>query len=212
MRVRPPCLRPTHPTPAAPAAGSGRAPCHPTPPRPASARAAATLTSLRALRVLASLAAMPLAGCSFFAASQVHRGQSVSAEQLRELIPGTSTRADATSLLGSPTARAAFDDNTWIYISQITRSRVARVPGIDQQAVLVLSFNQAGTLQSVRRLTKDDAKSIAMVARTTPTPGSDSTFMQQLLGNVGRFSPGGLGGLGGAGGGSSLGQSGGQAP
>ena len=178
------------------------------PPHPATARPAA---ALRGLRLMAALAAAPLAGCSFFAASNVQRGQQVGADQLRELIPGTSTRADATSLLGSPTARAAFDDNTWIYISQVTRSRVARVPGIDQQNVLVLSFNQAGTLQSVRHLTKQDAKSIAMVARATPTPGSDSTFMQQLLGNVGRFTPGGLGGLGGSGG-SSLGQSGGQAP
>lgn len=196
MRVRPPCPRPPHPAA----------------PSPATARPAAALRGLRALRLLAALAAAPLAGCSFFAASDVQRGQQVGADQLRELIPGTSTRADASSLLGSPTARAAFDDNTWIYISQITRSRVARVPGIDQQNVLVLSFNQAGTLQSVKHLTKQDAKSVAMVARATATPGSDSTFMQQLLGNIGRFTPGGLSGLGGGGGGSSLGQSGGQAP
>ena len=186
-------------------------PSSPRPPHPAAPRPAAALRDLRALRLLVALAAAPLAGCSFFAASNVQRGQQVGADQLRELIPGTSTRADASSLLGSPTARAAFDDNTWIYISQITRSRVARVPGIDQQNVLVLSFNQAGTLQSVKHLTKQDAKSVAMVARATATPGSDSTFMQQLLGNIGRFTPGGLGGLGG-GGGSSLGQSGGQAP
>jgi outer membrane protein assembly factor BamE (lipoprotein component of BamABCDE complex) len=196
MRVHPPSPRPPHPA---------------APPL-ATARPAAALRGLRALRLLAALAAAPLAGCSFFAASDVQRGQQVGADQLRELIPGTSTRADASSLLGSPTARAAFDDNTWIYISQITRSRVARVPGIDQQNVLVLSFNQAGTLQSVKHLTKQDAKSIDMVARATATPGSDSTFMQQLLGNIGHFTPGGLGGLGGGGGGSSLGQSGGQAP
>lgn len=206
MRVHPTSFRSQHPALPHPA------PPRPASPHPASPRLVAARPGLRALRLLAALAAAPLAGCSFFAASDVQRGQTVSADQLRELIPGTSTRADATSLLGSPTARAAFDDNTWIYISQITRSRVARVPGINRQNVLVLSFNQAGTLQSVRHLTKDDAKSVAMVARATPTPGSDSSFMQQLLGNVGRFTPGGLGGLGGSGGGSSLGQSGGQPP
>ena len=159
----------------------------------------------RALCLLAALALAPLAGCALFAPSQTLRGQRIGADQLRELIPGTSTRADATSLLGSPTARAAFDDNTWIYISQTTESRVARVPGIDRQDVLVLAFNQAGTLQSVKKLSKSDAKSIAMVARTTPSPGSEASFVQQLLGNVGRFTPGGLGNLGS--GGSSLGQS-----
>ncbi len=151
----------------------------------------------RALCLLLALAATPLAGCSLFASSNTQRGQLMGAEQMRELIPGTSTRADATSLLGSPTARAAFDDNTWIYISQVTQSRVARVPGVDQQNVLVLTFNQAGTLQSVKHLTKDDSRTVAMVARTTPSPGSEASFVQQLLGNVGRFTPGGLGNLGG---------------
>ena len=159
----------------------------------------------RALGLLAALAAAPLAGCSLFAPPTTLRGQLATPEQLRELIPGTSTRADATSLLGSPTARAAFDDNTWLYISQTTESRVARVPGVDKQDVLVLAFNQAGTLQSVKRLSKSDAKSVAMVARTTPSPGSEASFVQQLLGNVGRFTPGGLGNLGGNNG-SSLGQ------
>lgn len=162
-------------------------------------------THTRAFALIAALAAAPLAGCSLFAPTSTQRGQLVGAEQVRELIPGTSTRADASSLLGSPTARATFDDNTWIYISQTTQSRVARVPGIARQDVLVLAFNQAGTLQSVKRLTKADARPIAMVARTTPSPGSDASFVQQLLGNVGRFTPGGLGNLGGNNG-SSLGQ------
>ncbi|MGI4976007.1 MAG: outer membrane protein assembly factor BamE [Janthinobacterium lividum] len=158
-----------------------------------------------AIALAAALSAAPLAGCALFAPSVTPRGQRLAAEQLRELIPGTSTRADATSLLGSPTARAAFDDNTWIYISQTTASRVARVPGIEKQDVLVLAFNQAGTLQSVKHLTRKDARPIAMVARTTPSPGSEASFVQQLLGNVGRFTPGGLGNLGGNNG-SSLGQ------
>jgi hypothetical protein len=32
---------------------------------------------------------------------------------------------------------------------------------------------------------------VDIASRTTPTPGNDTNFLQQLLGNVGRFSPGG---------------------
>ena len=145
-------------------------------------------------RALALLAVLPpLAGCSLFTALPVTRGDTVTADQLHELIPGTSTRADATSLLGSPTAHATFDDNTWIYIGQRTRARVGQVPGIDNQDVVVLTFDQAGTLRDVRHLTKRDGVPVDMVARATPSPGSEASFLQQLLGNIGRYSPGGLG-------------------
>ncbi len=165
------------------------------------ARPAPNLTPLRIAPVLRlAPLLLALASCSFFDARDVSRGQKITAEQLRELIPGTSTRADAASLLGSPTARAAFDDNTWIYISQQTRTRVARLPGVDQQDVVTLTFNQAGTLKSVRTLTRDDAKSVAMQSGATPSPGSEASFLGELLGNVGRFTPGGLGALGGGGG------------
>ena len=142
---------------------------------------------------LALALAVTLGGCGFFAAQPVTRGDNVTADQLRELVPGTSTRADATSLLGSPTAHATFDDNTWIYIGQRTRSRVGRLPGVDAQDVVALTFDGGGTLRDVKHLTKRDGIPVDMVARTTPSPGSEASFLQQLLGNIGRYSPGGLG-------------------
>ena len=62
-------------------------------------------------------------------------------------MPGTSSRADVTSLLGSPTAKATFDDNTWIYISEVTQPRVGRIQGINSQKVVTLVFSDAGVLE-----------------------------------------------------------------
>jgi len=124
------------------------------------------------------------------------RGSLVDQDALRELIPGTSSRADVTALIGSPTARATFDDNTWIYITQITSTRIGRTPGVTMQQVLVLKFDPRGTLTSIRKLDKEDAKQVAMAPGATPSPGSEASFMQQLLGNVGRFTPAGLPGSG----------------
>ncbi|WP_158744635.1 outer membrane protein assembly factor BamE [Acidisphaera sp. L21] len=136
------------------------------------------------------LAASLLGACSVLEAPPQVRGNKVDADQLKELIPGTATRADVTSLLGSPTAKATFDDNTWIYISEVTQPRVGRVQGINSQDVVTAVFDDRGVLQSLTHKTKDDAKSVSVVARATPSPGSDSTFMQQLLGNVGKFTAG----------------------
>jgi len=144
------------------------------------------------------LLALLLIACSVVEAPRQLRGNRVDSDQLKELVPGTSTRADATSLLGSPTAKATFDDNTWIYIGETTRTRVARTPGILQQDVVVLSFDAGGVLRGVKKLNQDDGMDVAVVSRATPSPGSEASFMQQLLGNVGKFSTGGVPGGSGA--------------
>ena len=143
--------------------------------------------------------AAALGGCHvlhLWDATHMRRGALIDAESLKDLTPGVSTRADATSVLGTPTARATFDDNTWIYVTQITSTRIGRTPGVTMQQVLVLKFDPRGTLTTIRRLDKDDAKQIAMAPGATPSPGSEASFMQQLLGNVGRFTPAGLPGSG----------------
>lgn len=143
------------------------------------------------MRLLPALFLLGLSACSAIDAPHQLRGNRVDADLIKELVPGTSTRADATSLLGSPSARGSFDDNTWIYISETTRTRVGRLPGVTAQEVTMLTFDQAGVLRDVKHLNQDDGRDVSVVSRATPSPGSEASFMQQLLGNVGKFSTGG---------------------
>ena len=55
------------------------------------------------------------------------------------------------------------------------------------QNVVVLSFNDQGVLQDVKRLNQDDSVPVSIVARSTPSPGTEASFFQQLFGNIGRF-------------------------
>jgi outer membrane protein assembly factor BamE (lipoprotein component of BamABCDE complex) len=146
-----------------------------------------------------------LSSCAWLLPPPQVRGNKVDADQLQELVPGTSTKADVTAVIGSPTARATFDDNTWLYISELTRQRIGRTLGELNQNVVVLNFDDKGVLTTVRKVDKEAALPVSMVARTTPSPGTEASFMQQLLGNIGRFNPvpgatGGANTLSGAGG------------
>ena len=132
---------------------------------------------------------LALPACSVVGPQRTVRGNKIDNDQLAELVVGTSLRADAASLLGTPTARAAFDDNTWIYIHELTEPRIARTPGVLEQDVVVLSFDNAGVLRGVKRLNQDAGQPVQVVSRTTPSPGGEASFLQQLLGNIGRFSP-----------------------
>ena len=148
------------------------------------------------------LACALLAGCSLIESPPQVRGNRVDPDVLKELIPGTSSRADATALLGSPTAKATFDDNIWLYIGEVTQSRIGRTQAELSQDVIVLAFDDKGVLQSIKHVNQDDSVPVSVVSRSTPSPGSEASFMQQLFGNVGRFSaaptPGGSGPSGGA--------------
>jgi outer membrane protein assembly factor BamE (lipoprotein component of BamABCDE complex) len=149
-------------------------------------------TGLRqAMTVAILVAGLPLAGCSLFEAQSTTRGNPVDIDSLKQLTPGVTTSADASALLGSPTAHETFDDNSWVYISQITRPRVGRLPGVLQQRVVVLNFDASGVLRSVKVYNKGDARAVDMAPGTTATPGASVSVLQQLFGNVGRFSGGG---------------------
>jgi outer membrane protein assembly factor BamE (lipoprotein component of BamABCDE complex) len=137
---------------------------------------------------------MQLAGCAlpaFLSFPPQSRGNQINAGELKQLVPGTSTRADVTALLGSPTTKATFDDNTWLYISQVTKPVIAGTQRVLNQQVVAISFDQRGVLKSIGHETRADALPVAVVSRSTPSPGSEASIMQQLLGNIGRFSPAG---------------------
>lgn len=142
-----------------------------------------------------------LGGCalpSFLSYPPQVRGNRVDAEQLKELVPGTSTRNDVVALIGSPTAKATFDDNTWLYIGEMTRPVIAGTQDVLDQQVVALTFDAKGVLRGIATKTADDAVPVAMAGGATPSPGSEATFMQQLFGNVGRFNPIGSSGAGGS--------------
>jgi outer membrane protein assembly factor BamE (lipoprotein component of BamABCDE complex) len=164
----------------------------------------------RRFRLLALVAVcLSFTACSLLAPPPQLRGEKVQADQLKQLVPGTSTKADVMALIGSPSQTASFDDNTWLYISELTQPRIGRTLGVLSQHVVVLSFNDKGVLEGVKTLNQDDALPVSFASRTTPSPGTEASFMQQLLGNIGRFNAaGGPSGFGTGGGAPSAGTSG----
>jgi outer membrane protein assembly factor BamE (lipoprotein component of BamABCDE complex) len=161
---------------------------------------AATNSARIARQMLVALGILTLlGGCSafgIFSAPETLHGNRVDEYRLAELVPGTSTQADVTALIGSPTAKASFDTNTWLYVSEVTHTRIAQTPGVLNQAVVALTFDNGGVLRDIKKLNDADALPTTIVARATPAPGTSTSFLQQLFGNVGRFNPVGGGATG----------------
>ncbi len=141
-----------------------------------------------------------LGGCALFSDAPHYRGNAVAAHDLKELTVGLSTETDAQALLGPPTFTEQFAPNNWVYASQVTKMRIGNTEGVKQQHVVVLSFNDAGTLTKVSQLGLDNRVDVTMDTSKTPVPGGQAGFLQQLIGGVGSYNPGILGGGAGAGG------------
>lgn len=115
------------------------------------------------------------------------RGNMLEPRQLQQITAGTSTRSDVLRTLGSPTTQAAFDDNTWYYIGQETEKRGILDPKVVKERVVVVQFAEDGVVNSIRELPKGAGIDVPIERAKTKTRGNEYTFMQQLLGNVGKF-------------------------
>ncbi|WP_372396949.1 outer membrane protein assembly factor BamE [Azospirillum sp. HJ39] len=133
----------------------------------------------------ALLAATAAAGCSPTVAT---RGNLTDPELVAELQPGQSRRDDVAAVLGTPTSVGTFDPNVWYYIGQKTEKTAFFEPEVTERRVVIAHFDDAGILRQLKTLDKSNGKDIDLVERTTPTSGREMGFLEQMMGNVGRFS------------------------
>lgn len=107
---------------------------------------------------------------------------------VEKLEVGTQSRDDVTRLIGSPSSVGTFNPNVWYYITQKQESLAFFKPEITEQKIIQLTFNDSGRLQNIKNYDLADGEKITMVSRITPTAGKELTVLEQILGNVGRFS------------------------
>ena len=159
------------------------------------------MTPSTLLRSAFAVLAVALAGCSI---PIDQRGNLPEKSALEQIQPGVSDKATVTRLLGSPSSIATFDDSTWYYISQKSKSVAFFKPDLLDQEVVAIDFGKDGLVRDVRHRGMQDAQLITPNPNATPAPGREFSFIEQLIGNFGKFSgkgPGGGAAGGGAGGG-----------
>lgn len=134
--------------------------------------------------MLVAAACLVLGGCADQVATHGHILRTATVEDVR---PGVATKQDVQAVLGTPTSTAAFDNKVWYYISQVKVQQAFFKPDTAQQQVLVVHFDNGDVVDRIGVLAENDSQEVTLVARETPTAGHKLTFLEQLVGNVGRF-------------------------
>lgn len=128
-----------------------------------------------------------LAGCS---PRVDQRGNLPDPDAVLQVQPGIHDRTQVAEILGSPSTIGTFDDQTWYYISKRTETLAFLEPDVVDQEVLVVKFDDTGVVSDMRVYGLEDGRLVEPVGRETPTSGNELTVLQQLLGNLGRFTEG----------------------
>lgn len=145
-------------------------------------------TPLHFALLLSTAAAVALLGACSPRIDQ--RGNLLDPEAVLAIQPGVQTKDQVAQLLGTPSTVATFDDKTWYYISKRTETTAFFAPDITDQQVLIVKFDDIDMVEKVQLYGMNEAYEIDPVSRSTPTHGQRLTILQQLFGNVGRFTRG----------------------
>ncbi len=135
--------------------------------------------------LIGALASPLVAGCESIVDL---RGFAATPGSVEKLEVDTQSREDVVRLIGSPSAVATFNPNVWYYITQRQEYYAFFKPSMLEQNVIQLNFNESGRLTTIKKYDLSDARDIDMVSRITPTAGKEITVLEQIMGNVGRFS------------------------
>lgn len=105
-----------------------------------------------------------------------------------------SSKSDVVSVLGSPSTKSIYGDEVWYYLSNRKERNIFAADELAEQEVLAISFDVNAHISNVETYSLSDSRKFAVNQRITETSGNDVSFMEQILGNVGRFSPDAVGG------------------
>jgi outer membrane protein assembly factor BamE (lipoprotein component of BamABCDE complex) len=143
-----------------------------------------TLPKLRPLLAAALLAGAGLSACAPIRAVS---GYQAIDHQPQDMKVGMDTKSTVLDQLGSPSAQSTFDPNTWYYITQLSAEVGYHKPHITKRIIVAISFDKdSEKVTKVDTLSLKDGKQLAYNNRETPTRGRELSWVEQLLGNVGR--------------------------
>lgn len=146
------------------------------------------LNSAGIVRVLAAIAmVLAVASCS---ALYRNHGYVPSDEELSQIAIGQDTKETVATLVGQPSAAGVLDAGAWYYVESRFRHYAYQAPQEIEREVLAISFDGNDRVTNIERFGLQDGRVVTLSRRVTSSPVRDTTFLRQLLGNLGNINLG----------------------
>ncbi len=132
---------------------------------------------------LAGVLALLGAGC---ARTPNVQGYVVDEELVSAVQPGVDTKQSVQRALGRPTMMSQWNDRRWYYVSRQTGQRAFLRPVPTAQSILIVDFDEKGTVVGVERRGLEKVADITPDRDRTPTLGREVGILEDLFGNIGQ--------------------------
>ncbi len=146
--------------------------------------------------LLIAAAATALGGCTQL---RTHQGYVGDQSLLKAVQPGVDNRESVEASLGRPTFVGQFGSADYYYYARDTKQLAFAQPRPTSQYVLHIKFDGSGNVAAVKELGMDNIANISPEGDKTPTVGRNTSFFEELFGNIGSVGTAAPGGGGGGG-------------
>lgn len=135
-----------------------------------------------------TLMCLSLAAC---AAQYRNHGYVPPSEDLEQIVVGIDTRSSVEETLGTAASDSVLGDGNIYFVRSRIRTFAMLAPEVVEREVLAISFDAGGVVANVETFGLERGQIVPLARRVTSSGVRDTTFLRQLLGNIGRFTPGG---------------------
>jgi outer membrane protein assembly factor BamE (lipoprotein component of BamABCDE complex) len=153
--------------------------------------------TFRKVAILAGVSAITLLaqGCTQL---RGHQGYIGDATLLAAVQPGVDNKESVQTSLGRPTFTGQFGDSDWYYYARDTKQLAFANPTVTDQYVLHVQFDGAGNVVAATKSGVENIANISPESDKTPTLGRNTSFFEELFGNIGSVGSGAPPGGGGS--------------
>ncbi len=150
--------------------------------------------SLRTLSLVVMLGAclgVAMAGCTSLGLDHEvqPKGYILDEDALLSIKNGTDVQT-VLKVMGTPSTVSTVGNQTFYYISQTTQQRFKFLtPTFSEQRVAAIYFNKNFKVERIANYGLQDGVVFDFISRTTPTGGSEQSFVRNLMRGLGTFNP-----------------------
>jgi outer membrane protein assembly factor BamE (lipoprotein component of BamABCDE complex) len=144
------------------------------------------------LRNWARAASLLICAAALAACTTTYRnhGYVPSDDDLSEIAVGVDTQGSVEETVGRPTTSGVLQAQAWYYVGSRWRHFAFLAPMPVDRQVVAISFDGRGVVSNIERFTLEDGQVVPLSRRVTDSSVKNTTFLRQLMGNLGQFDAG----------------------
>jgi len=116
-----------------------------------------------------------------------NHGYAPSDSDLAGLVVGQDTRDTVAAAVGRPSTGGVLNGDGFYYVASRFRHVGPLAPQEISREVVAITFDAGAILRNIERFGLEDGQVVTLSRRVTDDNLRDTTFIHQLLGNIGRF-------------------------